>query len=177
MGFFFGSVFWGIVLILAGASVILRSVFNIYIPVFRIVLAVIIIYFGVRMLLGHRVGYRDRSNIVFQERTVHLDGEQEEYNVIFGRGEIDLRDVVLQDAGGFMEINVIFGGADLIIDSEMPLKIKATTIFGDTKFPRGSSSPFGDTVYRSANYEEGAPHLTLETNVIFGSLRVIAKRD
>ena len=48
MCFLFGGVFWGIVLVLLGLSIIVRIVFNIHFPFFRILFALIIIYFGLK---------------------------------------------------------------------------------------------------------------------------------
>ncbi len=52
MGFLASGVFWGSVIILFGISIILNSVFGISIPVFKIVLALILIYFGISILAG-----------------------------------------------------------------------------------------------------------------------------
>ncbi len=173
MSFMFGSVFWGVVLILAGVSIVLKAVFHIYIPVFRIVVAGIIIYFGVRLLLGNHAGYSDAETIVFRDAKFKPGTMQDDYSVIFGKGTVDLRELSLEDESIHIEVSVIFGSADVLIDPEMPLKIESSTVFGDTNFPRGSSSPFGDSVYRSPNYSKNEPHVTLETNAIFGGIRIL----
>ena len=43
MGFLFSGVFWGGVLVLLGISIIIKVVFHIDIPVFRVVVALVLI--------------------------------------------------------------------------------------------------------------------------------------
>ena len=47
MDFFFGGLFWGVLLILIGIGIILKVFFDINIPIFRTALALLLIYLGV----------------------------------------------------------------------------------------------------------------------------------
>ncbi len=58
MGFLFSDIFWGIVLILTGVSIILQLVFKINIPVFPIVIAFLLIYAGIRKTGSANTGIR-----------------------------------------------------------------------------------------------------------------------
>ncbi|MDD2331344.1 MAG: hypothetical protein PHI68_01685, partial [Candidatus Cloacimonetes bacterium] len=51
MSIFFGNMFWGILIILLGLSLILKD-FNINIPLFKIFFGLIIILFGIKLLIG-----------------------------------------------------------------------------------------------------------------------------
>mgnify|MGYP003990967287 FL=1 len=62
MPFLFSGLFWGVMLVLFGASMILRAVFNLDIPIFRIIFALVIIYFGVKLLLG-RQSFKSDENL------------------------------------------------------------------------------------------------------------------
>jgi small neutral amino acid transporter SnatA (MarC family) len=54
MNIFFGNLFWGILLILWGGSLILKT-FNIHMPLAKIFFAVVIILFGLKLLLGDKI--------------------------------------------------------------------------------------------------------------------------
>ena len=69
MEFLASGVFWGSVIILFGVSIILNAVFGISIPVFRVVLALILIYFGIKILAGGAF-HNDKKDAIFDEKTI-----------------------------------------------------------------------------------------------------------
>lgn len=175
-GFLFSQVFWGVVLILFGISAILRS-FNINIPFFRILIAFIFIYLGVTLLMGGSVfNVGDESTAVF--RNVNISGEHlvnDEYSIIFGSGEIDLRDLKADEFND-LEINVIFGSGTIIIDRDQLIEIKVSSAFGSAQMPDGNSVSFGENVYRTPDLERGdRPNLRLTGSVVFGEMKVLER--
>ena len=97
MAQFFGTpLFWGIILILFGIAVVVKAVFRIDIPLGRILIALVLIVWGVTLLSGRRFWgggrWEDR-----RESTVFFSGDitdhgplREEYGVIFGSRRVDL---------------------------------------------------------------------------------------
>ena len=84
----FSGAFWGIVLILTGILIIIKYLFNIQIPVFRILIAALFIYLGIRMLMGnygfgHWRNYGNSSAFTNNEFT--YSPNQNNYNCVFGR--------------------------------------------------------------------------------------------
>ncbi|MGE5605051.1 MAG: hypothetical protein ACM3YE_05095, partial [Bacteroidota bacterium] len=67
MGFIFSQVFWGIFLILLGASFILKVLFHLDIPVFRLFVSFILIYMGFRVLTGGFGCERNSRNMMFND--------------------------------------------------------------------------------------------------------------
>jgi len=89
-GFLFSGVFWGTMLILLGISIILKVMFNISIPFFRLFFAFFFVYLGLQILIGKPPQAGDRRTVVFGERTVRADERDAEYHAVFGRGLFDL---------------------------------------------------------------------------------------
>ena len=174
MGFFFSSLFWGIILVVLGITVILKAVLKIDIPVIKILFAIILIYWGLKLLIGYETR-KSESTIIFNKASIKTSPSGGEYNVIFGNGEIDFRDLDLKDNKVSVEVNVIFSSGDLILDVDLPVKIKASTVFGEIKLPKGNAGFLGDSVYYSDNFQENEHYLYLEITTVFGNARIITQ--
>lgn len=169
MNFLFGGLFWGALLILIGLSMIAKAVFKIDIPVVRLIFAVIIIYWGLQMLFGTSFSRKTENSVIFDNADFKHVTVGKEYNVIFGRSVIDLRDIELTEGKSKIEINVIFGNGLIYINPDLPMKIIVSTVFADSKLPKGHVSFFGDHVYKTPAYVEGEDYLKVELDVIFGN--------
>ncbi len=166
----FQGLFWGIALIILGAGLMARYMYNIQFPVFRILVAFMFIYVGMWFLLRPR--FDTGSNLIlFSEGRFQYHEKQKEYNIIFGSGELDLRNSD-RTANHKIELNCIFGDARIRLNNDDNFIIKSNTAFGNTTFPRGGSNSFGSNTYRSPSFNAEAPHLKIETNAVFGSVRV-----
>ncbi len=172
MGFLFSSVFWGGILVLLGISVILKAVFQIDIPIFRVVIACILIYWGIKILFGVG-GVRYHRDPKFDE--IKSNARATEYNVVFGSKEIDLRNIELTDTDLRKEINVVFGSSDIIIDPKTTTVAKVSTVFGECVYPHGKSGFLGDYVYQTEKGENEQHKLFLEISVVFGTARILEK--
>ena len=173
VGFLFSEIFWGLLLIVLGISAVLRS-FNINVPFFRVILAFVLIYLGISMLMGGPfVRTVEDNTVIFGElRRSGSELTENEFNVIFGSGELDLRDLDLEDTN-FIEMNVVFGSGKLIISREQLAEIKISSAFGNALLPDRTSITFGDYTYLSPNLDRGErPSLIVEGSVVFGRLEV-----
>jgi predicted membrane protein len=178
MCFLFSGAFWGLLLVLLGISIIVRVMFHIHIPLFRIIVALIFIYFGIRMLVG---GFWPRNccgdwkgHAVFTESTVKTTSfGGEEHNVVFGKSTVDATDSSLTDQNREFNLNTVFGQTDLRISAAVPTIVKATAAFSSAQFPDGNVITFGDYTYKTKSYAENAPHRKIKASVVFGGLRII----
>ncbi|MDG5813677.1 hypothetical protein QA601_01170 [Chitinispirillales bacterium ANBcel5] len=170
MGFLFSGLFWGIILILIGLSIIIRVVFNIQIPLFRIVFALILIYLGIRVLVGGAWIRGDQRTALFEDRTI--GAKEGEYNVIFSRAQIDATQP-LPRGGDNIETNTVFGSSVLKISKDIPTRIKVSAVFASTSLPDGNTISFGDYTYLNPAYSADEPFRTIRANVVFGNLTVI----
>ncbi|MCB5261646.1 MAG: hypothetical protein LHW64_00425 [Candidatus Cloacimonetes bacterium] len=163
MNFFFGNIFWGILLVLWGASLILKT-FNINMPLAKIFLAVIIIMFGVKLLIG--TGSKTVKSNRSPGKTYIRTNKSGEYNMIFSSGRFDLTD--LQEDAKDIEITVVFGSAEVVLPSHLQFDIEPTTVFGATVLPEKSQYGFGESHYKAGSGQGRAIHI--ESNSIFGRI-------
>ncbi|KMQ52961.1 hypothetical protein CHISP_0182 [Chitinispirillum alkaliphilum] len=170
MGFLFSGLFWGIILILIGISIIVRVLFNIHFPVFRVVFALIIIYFGIRILTGGEWLRQNHRTTLFDSRTIAATGN--EYNIIFSSVRLEA-DRKMPEQGEKIEVNTVFGSTTLKISSVIPTKVKISAAFSSTSLPDGNSISFGDYTYTNRSFNPKKPFRAIEVNAVFSSFSVI----
>ncbi len=166
------GIFWGVLLIAVGAWFILRRFVPVHIPVIRLVIAVLFIYVGIRVLV--RGPFENHSAIFSETHQKYAAGWDRDYNIIFGRGDIDLTGVTVSGTAIRTRVNVVFGTGVLRVNPSLPLRIDMSSAFGTVEAPDGRSVAFGDSVYTSPAYRDGAPALMVHATSVFGRL-VIAK--
>jgi len=177
MGFIFSGVFWGSILILLGLSVIVRIVFNIHIPLFRIAFALIIIYFGIRVLVGGAWcrGNCNSNTILFDQAKTELSGDSNEYNIIFGKGIVNISDTSLPSKKK-IRVNTVFGSGEIRINPDVPTVVRVTSAFAGARMPDGNVISFGEYVYRTKSYSDKSDYLRIHVNVVFGGIEIVEKR-
>jgi len=167
---FFGGFFWGLLILLLGLSIILRAVFNLNIPLVRIFIAIILIYFGIRMLMG---GGWNRPAWVFSKTNISsTETVQKEYSVVFGSANIDLSGVAIDKDSVKSEINVVFGSAVVKVNPNVPTKIILNSAFAGAKTPDGNTTAMGKYIYKTPSYKEDSPCLLIEADAVFSALEI-----
>jgi hypothetical protein len=171
---------WGLVLglflLMAGLSVLVKEVFGVEIPVFRLAFALLLLYAGISMLAG-TAGYRTPRpwDEVVMFGVTELDASgRDEMTVVFAQGTLDLSGV---QPPRKLILNVIFGDAQLRYAPETPLRIVSNTAFGGSELPDGQSLPFGERRWTSPAWRADEPAIELTTNVVFGHLAVHPTRE
>lgn len=168
--------FWGLFLILVGFALIIKYVFNLDIPVMRIAVALFLIMVGIRLLMKNRDFFwdkHDKNDVIFREASFDgKDMNDKEYNVIFGSSVIDLRDLDSTDLPKTLKINTIFGSSIVKLNKNLPVKLVGDAVFAGAKLPDGNTTAFGEVTYNSPSLEPDVDKLTLQADVVFGSLQV-----
>jgi predicted membrane protein len=173
MCFLFSGLFWGCVLILLGLSVIIRVVFHVHIPVFRIVVALVFIYLGVKILAGG-FGCRMREHgAFFGHSKVNYSGQIQEQNVIFGSSQIDATGPLAPGENKTLRINTVMGSSVIRISRNVPTAIKISTAFSSVRTPDGSQAAFGESVYRNKAAEGAEAVRNIVLHVVFGAVDVM----
>ena len=164
------GIFWGAVLIVLGVWFIVRRSVPVRIPVIRIIVAVLLVYAGVRILVRGPQS-TDRNTAVFSESTMRYSADRSrEYNLLFSSGTVDLSRAAPSGASIHAEVNVIFGSGTLHVDPAQPVRVNMSAAFGAVESPNGRSVAFGDSVYTTPSYREGAPALEIHATAVFGRL-------
>jgi predicted membrane protein len=177
MNILFRETFWGALIVLAGLLLIIRNVFKIDLPVMGIIFPIIIITLGISLLTGARVMPHSGRNTLFSEGSYEASGENAKYSVVFGKGVYDLRKIKPVDKDVHIEVNTVFGGAEIIVDRNTPLIVDGASVFGAVEFPNKESVSFGDKTYTTAGYSEGTPAIRLHAKVVFGGIEIIDRSD
>ena len=167
------GVFWGAALIVVGVWFIVRRYVPVHIPVIRIIIAVFFVYIGIRVLVGVP-SIRDRNTVVFSDSNLRYQPgeERDDYNIIFGNGNVDFTDFTTADGSLRAQVNVVFGNGTLRINPEAPVRVRMSSAFGTVEAPNGRSVAFGESVYSTPAYRENAPALEIRASAVFGRLRI-----
>ena len=170
-------IFFGILVVLAGVSILLKALFHIDLPLVRTAVALFFIFLGVRMIFGAwgsratEVAATGAAVMTDARFAPTVPAERLKYDVIFGHGTIDLTGMPRPEKPIDLEINAIFGAVQLTVDPSWPMVIDGSSAFGEVRMPDHTRAAFGDAHYRSGGGAE--PLLRARVNAVFGSAQVI----
>lgn len=170
---FCSGMFWGVLLILLGISIILKVLFNITIPIFRIAFALLLIYLGVKILTGGFGIERKKNTVLFNDSKIEYTESSDEYNVLFGKGVVNLSNVSLEKKTVEVKVNTVFAEGTIRINPALPTKILVNSAFAGARMPDGNVISFGNYTYKTKSFKENENYLKIEANVVFGSLKVV----
>ena len=172
------GIFWGAFLLLLGAVLIIKVVFNLDFPVGKVIIGIFLVVLGVKLLFG-RFGHHSfrgpSESTVFNERIYHNPDPDKEYSVVFAKGVYDFTGVDLSGGSYRTEISTIFGGSQIIIPREAPVRITADAVFSGAELPDGNTAVFGTTVYESESFSPDSAYIDIKLNVVFGGVQVIRR--
>ncbi len=174
MGFMASGIFWGVLLVLWGATLIVNTVFHLNVPFFRVAIALIVIYVGIRMLMAGGL-FKTKKEVVFAESSFSGEKVMDEYSIVFGKGRVDLSGAVLEKDRTTVGINVVFGNAVLKVSPKQAVRISADSVFGSVKLPDNRETAFGETSYETRKAREGEKVLEVRAEVVFGRLEVVTE--
>ena len=169
------GVFWGALLIFIGLALIIRFVFNVDFPVFKVLIAGFFIYLGLRILFGSFGMFHletGPNDVLFSEKEFVHPENNKEYNVVFGKGTYDFTDIDLSQGNVNVKIGTVFGATEIRIDREMPVQIIADAVFSGAELPDGNTAVFGSSTYQSESFNPDSNHLKIKLDVIFGGVEV-----
>jgi len=169
------AVFWGALLIFIGVALVIKVIFNIDFPVFKILVAGFFIFVGIWILFGSFGRFQIKSgpnDVLFAERHYHAPFDQPEYNVVFGKGVFDFTGVDLSQGPKNVKIGTVFGGSVIRISRDMPVEITADAVFAGAELPGGNTAVFGSASYVTDSFNVDSAHLKIKLDVIFGGAEV-----
>ncbi len=113
------SVAWGIILIILGLALIVRTLFGISIPLLRIALGLLLTYAGIGLLSGPNgsANQQDKMTITFAKDTITVTKPKKSYDTIMGFSTIDLTNLILEDTGKtVIDIHTIMGNTIILLE-------------------------------------------------------------
>jgi hypothetical protein len=172
------GLFWGALLLIIGIALIIKVVFNVDFPIFKIIIGIFFIFIGLKILFGRVLipeGKIGPEETIFNERVYHSPENGKEYSVVFGKGVYDFTDIELGDSNYNVEINTVFGGSVIKIDENMPVRVEADAVFAGAELPDGNTAVFGSTVYTTDSYSQDSASLRIKLGVVFGGTQVVRR--
>jgi hypothetical protein len=176
MGFIFSKIFWGTLLIVWGAVLIIGKIFpRLDIPMGRFIIAFILIYAGVYLLT--KVSTPKKCHIktkINNVENVCSSVSGAEYNIVFGSNVIDLsnRDFTPET----ININTVFSTSEVYLSPTMVYDIKVNTVFGETLLPDNNSTKTRSDIYTIGD-ADAEQKQSIEINTVFGTTQVIVKKS
>jgi len=170
------AIFWGSILIVIGIALLIKVVFNVDFPIFKVLVAFLFFYLGIRILLGSfgLFNFHTGPNeVVFGEKLYSAPFEHSEYNVIFSKGMFDFRNVDLSKGSQSYKVSTVFGGSQIKINKDMPVRIVADAVFAGAELPDGNTAVFGNSTYTSSSYNPDSANLNIKVDVVFGGVQVL----
>jgi predicted membrane protein len=172
------GLFWGAFLLMLGIALVIKVVFNIDFPVFKVVVGIFLILIGIRVLFGRVLipsHHFNPEETVFNERVYDHPESGKEYTVLFAKGVYDFTNVDLSHGSYHTKISTVFGGTQVIIPRDKPVRIKADAVFAGAEMPDGNTAVFGSTVYESDTWRADSAGIDIKVDVVFGGVQVIRR--
>jgi predicted membrane protein len=169
---FFSGMFMGITFLVVGIILLFNSIFNFNINIFKLIVGVLIVLFGI-FILFNGFGFQDSRNIIFREGVIRVSEVQDEYNIVFASGTVDLSKVKIEDEVKKIKVNTIFADGKVILNPNVPTLIKASSAFGELELPDRSSVIFSSQKYKIGDISTNQGYLEIEANAVFGKLKII----
>lgn len=172
------GLFWGAFLLLLGVALIIKVVFNVDFPVFKVLVGIFLILLGIKVLFGRFIvpsHHFDPEETIFSEKVFDNPESGKEYTVLFGSGVYDFTEVDLDKGGFTTKLSTVFGGTKIIIPRDRPVKIKADAVFAGAELPDGNTAVFGSTIYESDSWSSDSAGLYIKVDVVFGGVKVIER--
>jgi predicted membrane protein len=147
-------------------------------PVFKVLVGIFLILLGIKVLFGRFVfpshHFRPEETI-FNERTYDDPESGKDYTVLFARGVYDFTNVDLSKGSFHTKISTVFGGTQIIIPRDAPVRIKADAVFAGAELPDGNTAVFGSSVYESESWSPDSASINIKVDVVFGGVQVIRR--
>ena len=172
------GLFWGAFLLLLGIALVIKVVFNIDFPVFKVLVGIFLILLGVKILLGRSFispNHFKPEETIFHERVYDHPESGKEYTVLFAKGVYDFTNVDLSNGNYHAKISTVFGGAQVIIPRDKPVRISADAVFAGAELPDGNTAVFGSSVYESTSFSSDTAAIIIKVDVVFGGVQVIER--
>ena len=173
------SVAWGVILIILGLALVIRTLFGISIPLLRIGLGLLLTYAGLGLLFGPNGGMdqQDKVTVTFAKDTVTVIDPKRSYDTVLGYSTIDLTNANLDpNEKTTIDMNTIMGNTILLLSPSIPTEIRAQATVGNVQFPHDKAINFGIRSYKTHD-DHIETQLAINAQVILGNLEIQEKKN
>lgn len=171
----FGKLYWAILLILSGATLLGKQLLPWDYSVGVVWLGLFIILTGLSLLFApkgpsaHAYFHVDSDEVVlFAQDQRRMDGAGEhDLTVLFSDCHVDLRDLT---PGAHVDLSCVFGRAEVVLSRSQTVSLTGNAAFGEMHTPDGRSVSFGDIRWHQGESETG---ITVEANCVFAQIVIV----
>lgn len=175
MRFLSSGIFWGFIVILFGVGILLKSVFHVNIPFFKILIGIIVILFGVSIIFN-AINSTRRNNTVFREYNFNSGTIEKEYNIVFSKAAMDISNFDFSNYNGeFIKINSAFSKSEIYLSRNFEYEIRADSVFGVVRLPNGESVSFGNIARLENAENSGLKRINLHVSSVFSETKILYK--
>lgn len=172
------GIFWGAFLLLLGVALIIKVIFNVDFPVFKVVVGIFLVMLGIKVLFGKTFisshNFKAEETI-FNERVYDNPESGKEYSVVFGKGVYDFTNVDLDQGSFRVKVSTVFGGTQIIVPADKPVRVQAEAVFAGAELPGGNNAVFGTSIFESASWTPDTASIDIKVEVVFGGVQVIQR--
>ena len=162
----------GAFVLLIGAMIAIDVLFGVHFPLVPLAIAVLLIALGVRLIVRTRPAGDGFDQAWLADRLFVPEGDRDQrYDVLFGRGVVDLTKLPEPDADQTIAVDTVFGAAVIKLDPNVPVEITGHSVFGEVRMPDRSMAAMGSIAYKTPS--DHAAKLHLRINTVFGSCQVV----
>lgn len=174
MRFLSSGIFWGFIVILFGVGILLKSVFHVNIPFFKILIGIIIIFFGISFIVGAMS--QRKSEAIFRDYNFNFVTIEKEYNIVFSKSVFDFTNFNFSNYNGeFIKINSAFSKSEIYLSRNFEYEIRADSVFGVVSLPNGESVSFGNIARLENAENSGLKRINLHVSSVFGETKILYK--
>ena len=172
------GIFWGAFLLLLGVALIIKVVFNVDFPVFKVLVGIFLVLLGIKVISGKFLippANFKAEETIFNERVYDNPESGKEYTVLFAKGVYDFTNVDLEKGSFRVKVSTVFGGTQIIIPRDKPVRIQADAVFAGAELPGGNNAVFGTSIYESDTWSADTASIDIKVDVVFGGVQVIQR--
>jgi predicted membrane protein len=166
----------GVIVLIVGASIAVDVVFGVRFPLLPLAVSILLIAWGARMIVHamarHHPPYIDGeawlADKAFRPGTLDHDAR---YDVVFGRGLIDLTKLVEPAEDVTIDVETVFGATVVKVDPAIPYDVDGKSMFGEVRMPDRTMTAMGSTTYRHAT--DHPPRLHIRVSTVFGACQIV----
>ncbi len=161
-----GFLVWGLFLIALGASFIFNALFGWNIPVFKVALGLLFLYWGFQILFDS-----PQCTIKKTIAGVSTSTTYKGYSTIFGKSTIDISRIAIPSDTLHIESRTVCGSTEIIIDPSIPTEINVSNTFATINLPLSHLTMVNKHRY-ATNASMQPPILILNIYAAFGTVEV-----
>ncbi|HTR50356.1 MAG TPA: LiaF domain-containing protein [Kofleriaceae bacterium] len=162
----------GTLVLLVGAMIAVDTVFGVHFPLVPLVLAVLLMAVGARLMIRTGPDRGALGQAWLADRVFVPEGDRDQrYDILFGRGVVDLTNLPEPDHDKTISVDTVFGAAVIKLAPNVPVEISGHSMFGEVRMPDRTMAAMGSIAYKTPT--DHAPKLHLRISTVFGNCQVL----